>query len=166
MGSNGWRIIDEFELPYTFEVPSSWVARDNSLRPGIYVSDFQTADKASTEHFESRDWASRDEFIMESIRRLLLPSQASSGDSKLELPPLRSVKGIREIQIDGASYTYFTFLSTTTTRSGYDVQRANSCVVACKKGSCYVLGVSVRGDQNSKAKKADVQRIVEGFRLR
>jgi hypothetical protein len=32
---------DEFEDQWTFEFPKAWVARPNSLRPGVIISDYQ-----------------------------------------------------------------------------------------------------------------------------
>lgn len=97
---------------------------------------------------------------------LILPQSAASGDAKLELPPLRAVRGIREEESDGVKYLYFSFPTTTTTRSGYEVQRRNQAVAACKKGRCYVAGVSISSDQDSKDKKALTEKVVASFRLR
>eukprot|EP00887_Chlorella_sp_A99_P008062 scaffold12.g8062.t1 len=36
---------------YVFEYPRAWVGRKNSQRPGVYFSDFNTADKCTVEAF-------------------------------------------------------------------------------------------------------------------
>lgn len=48
--SSGYKAFDEFEDDFTFEYPRSWVARPNSLRQGIYISDFQVKDVARLIH--------------------------------------------------------------------------------------------------------------------
>ncbi|GFR42267.1 hypothetical protein Agub_g3164 [Astrephomene gubernaculifera] len=49
--ASGFKTLDDFELDLTFEYPRSWVVRRNTLRPGLYISDFNTADKLSLEVF-------------------------------------------------------------------------------------------------------------------
>lgn len=48
--SSGFRLYDEFEDEFYFEYPKSWVARPNSMRRGVYISDFQAG--AATIHPE------------------------------------------------------------------------------------------------------------------
>eukprot|EP00798_Chlamydomonas_sp_ICE-L_P029601 gene29601-17878_t len=44
--TKGFQSLDDFDDPYYLEYPRSWVQRSNSLRGGIYLSDFQTADSS------------------------------------------------------------------------------------------------------------------------
>lgn len=37
----GFKLYDDFDAGYAFEYPKSWVIRPNSLRQGLYISDFQ-----------------------------------------------------------------------------------------------------------------------------
>lgn len=39
-GSSDFKLYDDYEEGYAFEYPRSWVGRSNSLREGIYISDF------------------------------------------------------------------------------------------------------------------------------
>ena len=39
-GAGGFKLYDDFDQEYVFEYPRSWVGRSNSLRQGVYVSDF------------------------------------------------------------------------------------------------------------------------------
>lgn len=41
--AQGFRLFDEFENDYTFEYPRSWVGRPNSMRKGVYLSNFQAS---------------------------------------------------------------------------------------------------------------------------
>ena len=43
----GFSTYDDFDNEYLFAYPRSWVARSNTQRPGIVVSDFNTADKCA-----------------------------------------------------------------------------------------------------------------------
>lgn len=36
----GYRVYDDPEEPFSFEYPAAWVRRKNSLRKGVYISDF------------------------------------------------------------------------------------------------------------------------------
>ena len=42
-GSAGFKLYDDFDQEYVFEYPRSWVGRSNSLRQGVYVSDFNVS---------------------------------------------------------------------------------------------------------------------------
>lgn len=39
-GSGDFKLYDDFDEEFVFEYPRSWVGRRNSLRQGVYVSDF------------------------------------------------------------------------------------------------------------------------------
>jgi hypothetical protein len=39
--SSSFRNYDEFDDDFTFEYPRSWVSKPNSLRGGVYISDYQ-----------------------------------------------------------------------------------------------------------------------------
>lgn len=45
-GSSGMKLYDDFDQEFIFEYPRSWVGRSNSLRQGVYVSDFNVRFRA------------------------------------------------------------------------------------------------------------------------
>ena len=164
------RPYDEFADAWTFEYPSAWVARPNTLRRGVVVSDFQSADKASVEEV---DWppaaggADADADVeAAAITAAVLPGGGRlTQDDVLSLPPRRLVKR-RAAEVDGQEYLYLEFPSETVTRSGYQVQRANLVAAAVRKGKLYVLAASARSDRYDAAKRALLLRVVESFRVR
>lgn len=46
------RYFDDLDLPLTFEYPKAWVRRKNTLRPGVIIADFSTADKVGRRPLE------------------------------------------------------------------------------------------------------------------
>lgn len=167
--AKGFTLYDDFDNEYVFEYPKSWVQRKNTLRPGIYIADFNTADKLTVETFQmplniQKATANR-EFVEAVISKLINPSSEIGGDARLELPSEKSIKTSVD-DIDGQTYVYIRFPSQTTTRSGYDITRKNIAVAAVKKGTVYTMGVSARQDQYNKEKEQLLKYTVESFRLR
>lgn len=163
--SKGFKLYDEFEAEYTFEYPTSWVSRPNSQRAGIYISDFNTADKLTVEVFPAVSWGGQAALQEAMVKAIVDPANQSGGDSKLFMPSLRSVKS-EERDIDGKRYTYLYFPSETITRSGYQVKRKNFAVAAEKRGQVYCLGTSARSDQYNPEKEQLLQHVIDSFRLR
>jgi hypothetical protein len=136
--------------------PKAWVARPNSLRNGIYIGDYNTADKLTVEVLKPPATGAEDE---DELRRLAILStvvpgfQSGQQSDRLQVPSKRLVKSLPSKTYDGQKYLYLTFPSETTTRSGYDVVRKNWAVAALKKGSLYVCAVSATSDQLSKGKE-------------
>ncbi|CAL8468118.1 g7657 [Coccomyxa elongata] len=161
-GSGGFKLYDDFDQEYIFEYPRSWVGRSNSLRQGVYVSDFNTADKAVVEVFPE---PSSSDLVLEVVRRAVSPGQEIGGDARLILPDERRIKTDAR-DIDGMRYTYIRFPSETVTRSGYQIRRKNFAVAAAKGGTVYSLVASARSDQYNKAKEELLQRVVASFRVR
>jgi len=113
--SMAWPIYKPLLLPplfqeYYFDYPTSWVRRKNSLRSGVYISNFQTADKLSVESFPlGNDFASSEisitsststPFLQAVVDALLNPGSQAGGDSRIELPSMSKVK-TRSQEIDG-----------------------------------------------------------------
>lgn len=169
-GAKGFREFDDFDEEYTFQYPSSWVRRKNTLRSGVYIADFQTADKLSVEVFPLPEGVSvaadKDGFAQVVLERLLNPAREVGGNSRIELPRPGLIKCQVKEQDDGIPYAYIAFPSATTTRSGYDVRRKNVAVAAVKRGVVYCLGTSSRSDQWNNEKAALLEQVVESFRLR
>ena len=168
--AKGFREFDDFDEEYTFHYPSSWVRRKNTLRSGVYIADFQTADKISVETFSLPGGVSlkgdQDAFAQVVVEQLLNPGKEVGGNSRIELPRSGLIKCQVKEQDDGISYAYIAFPSSTTTRSGYDVRRKNMAVAGVKRGTVYVLGTSARSDQWNDEKAALLEHVVESFRLR
>jgi hypothetical protein len=61
---------------------------------------------------------------------------------------------------------YLAYPSNTTTRSGYEIRRKNLAVSGVKNGVVYALGASARSDQFTPAGAAQLQHIVDTFRVR
>lgn len=176
--AKGFKQFDDFDAEYTFIYPSGWVRRKNTLREGVYIADFNTADKLSVESFSlasdlnsaasatETDLLNSPEFVQSVIDHLLNPGKEVGGDSRIELPRANTIKTEVKTQEDGKPYLYLAFPSSTTTRSGYDVRRKNVAVAGIKRGTVYALGVSVRSDQWNEAKAEAVAAVVESFRVR
>jgi hypothetical protein len=172
--AKGFRQYDDFDEEYTFIYPSSFVKRKNTLRSGVYIADFQTADKISVETFplpqkltnSAISESNKDIFAQEVVEHLLNPGKEVGGDSRLETPRSGLIKSEIRTQDDGIMYIYIVYPSSTTTRSGYDVKRKNSAVVAVKRGVVYCLGASARSDQWNKDKAEMFSTIVDSFRIR
>ncbi|KAL4436868.1 hypothetical protein ABPG75_004007 [Micractinium tetrahymenae] len=162
--SPGYRYFDDLDLPVTFEYPKAWVRRKNSLRPGIIISDFSTADKVSLEVFPEPRGGGAATLAEAAVLKLINPAVEIGGDARLELPPASRIK-TEQREVDGKLYTYIAFPSETVTRSGYQVRRKNLAVVAARRGTAYVLGCSARSDQYTKEKEATFQQIVDSYRL-
>lgn len=157
-----FRDYDDFDNEYVFSYPRQWVSRPNTLRPGVYLSNFKTADKVSVEVFPVPNG---DDFVYELVASVLSPGQEIGGNSRLELPPRDRVRS-ETLTIDGVDYTYLAFTSQTTTRSGYDIRRKNFAVAAVRRGDVYCVSASARSDQYNKEKEALLVQIVQSFRLR
>ena len=52
-GAGGLKLYDDFDQEYVFEYPRSWVGRSNSLRQGVYVSDFNVRTPTFRKHSNS-----------------------------------------------------------------------------------------------------------------
>lgn len=177
---NEWRLITQslqtFLQDYTFEYPAAWVRRKNTLRSGIYISDFNTADKLSVETLPLNlnsggggdEMLDEESFKMAVVNKLLNPGLEIGGDSRIEVPRASAVRQVNAATIDGKRYITYAFPSSTTTRSGYDVRRKNLAVVAVKESRnlAFILGVSVRSDEFNEEKRKLMQTIVESFRIR
>jgi len=170
--TKGFRQYDDFDEEYTFMYPSSWVKRKNTLRRGVYIANFDTADKLSVETFPLPEGitqvteSNKDILARTVIEQLLNPGKEVGGDSRIESPRPGSIKSeIKQLE-DGVTYVYILYPSTTTTRSGYDVKRKNSAVAALKKGVVYCLGASARSDQWSREKAELFGTVVDSFRIR
>ncbi|CAG9464221.1 unnamed protein product [Pedinophyceae sp. YPF-701] len=163
--AKGLKAFDDFEEEYTFSYPRAWVARPNTLRGGITMSNFQTGDRASVEVVEGvpRD-ASDDVLIARAVRALITPD-GSNKTSNLVPPAPEKIKS-ETLDLDGTHYVYMAFPSELVTSSGYNVRRKNLAVAAVKRGRLYVLGVAIRSDQFDKDKAAMCQAMMESFRLR
>ncbi|GIL87215.1 hypothetical protein Vretimale_14315 [Volvox reticuliferus] len=162
-GSAGFKLLDDFELDFTLEYPRAWVVRPNSLRQGVYISDFNTADKLSVEVFAL---AADKDLVTAAVAAAVVPGAGSGQqDDKLLLPPASRIKSKTE-QIDGKEYTYLEFPSETVTRSGYQIRRKNFAVATVKRGTVYMLNASSRSDQFNKDKEALLRHVVESFRVR
>ncbi|KAK9838227.1 hypothetical protein WJX84_004399, partial [Apatococcus fuscideae] len=86
-GSAGYRMYDDLDNEWVFEFPRSWVARSNHQRQGVYISDFNTADKATLEVFKAEGECSGPDLAQEIVRRAIVPAAEVGGDSRLQLPP-------------------------------------------------------------------------------
>ncbi|EIE20677.1 hypothetical protein COCSUDRAFT_57245 [Coccomyxa subellipsoidea C-169] len=161
-GSGEFKLYDDFDQEFVFEYPRSWVGRSNSLRQGVYVSDFNTADKAVVEIFPEPSSA---DMVLEVVRRAVSPGQEIGGDARLILPDERRIKS-ETVDIDDMRYTYIRFPSETVTRSGYQIRRKNFAVAAAKGGRVYSLVASARSDQYNAQKEQILQHIQGSFRLR
>ncbi|GMH38664.1 hypothetical protein BSKO_06548 [Bryopsis sp. KO-2023] len=166
--SKGYKAYDQFEDDYYFEYPKSWVVVPNRLRGGVYISDFQTADKATVEEFPLSDVLPNDDPVLGLavgvVAKFVTPADYIPSD-RLELPPKEKIKYQRET-IDGQEYLYVQFPSSTITRSGYQVKRKNAAVAAVRKGSVYALCASARSEQATPKKEAVLEHVVQSFRMR
>ncbi|KAL4430605.1 hypothetical protein ABPG77_005845 [Micractinium sp. CCAP 211/92] len=162
--SPGYRYFDDLDLPVTFEYPKAWVRRKNTLRPGVIIADFSTADKVCLEVFPEPRGGGAAILAEAAVLKLINPAAEIGGDARLELPPASRIK-TEQREIDGKMYTYIVFPSETVTRSGYQVRRKNLAVVAARRGTAFVLGCSARSDQYDKEKEATFQQIVDSFRV-
>jgi PsbP len=137
------------------------MCRPNSQRPGVYISDFQTADKATVEELKILDGES---IIDLAISAAVAPGANMSTD-RLSLPPANAVK-VEEVELDGKKYTYLQFPSETLTNSGYNIKRRNFAVAATRGDQLYTLCASARSDQYNEAKAEILATIVQSFRVR
>lgn len=159
--SQGFKAYDEFEDDYVFEYPRSWVARRNSLREGVYIADFQTADKVAVEVL---DPPADGDIRAAAVTAAVVPPGRQE-DATLSLPAQRLIRSA-PATVDGQEYLYLQFPSETTTRSGYNIKRKNFVVAGVKKDRLYVLSASARSDQYNDQKREMLERIVQSFRLR
>jgi hypothetical protein len=176
-GSADFKSFEDVDEGWYFEAPKSWVKRRNTLRSGVYIADFNTADKLSLETFQLpafasnagdegnvRDVLQQPAFVAAAVSALLYPGAEVGGDSRLELPPSNKIKS--EMQdVDGMPYLLLAFPSETITRSGYQVRRKNVAIAAIRRNMAYCLGASARSDQWDPQKEALFQRIIDSFRL-
>ncbi|KAG2500301.1 hypothetical protein HYH03_001879 [Edaphochlamys debaryana] len=162
-GSSGYKALDDFEQDFTLEYPRGWVVRPNSLRGGVYISDYNTADKLTVE-VQALDPGA--DLVEAAVTAAVVPG-ASSGQQRDKLlpPPLSKVKS-RTAELDGREYTYLEFSSDTITRSGYNVRRRNFAAACVKKGTLFVINASARSDQYDTAKEEVLRHVVESFRVR
>lgn len=65
------------------------MGRPNSLRPGFYFSNFQTADKAAVEVFKA---PADGDLVHAAVRAAVVPGGSEQADDKLSLPSDRVIK--------------------------------------------------------------------------
>ncbi|WIA15677.1 hypothetical protein OEZ85_002303 [Tetradesmus obliquus] len=161
--SAGFRVYDDFADEFYFEYPKAWVSRRNSMRKGVVISDFQTADKVSVEELELPEDG---DTAAAAVAAAVLPGgRRLVQDDVLSLPAARLVKTHTET-IDGQEMLYLEFPSETLTRSGYNIRRKNFAAAAVKRDKLYTIAASARSDQFNEEKEKLLQHIVESFRLR
>eukprot|EP00892_Ulva_mutabilis_P005084 jgi/Ulvmu1/2948/UM149_0031.1 len=161
--AKGFTPYDNFSSNYEFLYPKSWVARQNSQRPGVYIADFQTADKAVVEELSV---PGDGDVISVVVAAAVAPGAGSTGGTdKLSLPPAKAIK-VEEVELDGRRYTYLQFPSETITNSGYNIKRRNFAVASVKNNKVYALVASARSDQYNVDKATLLTTIVQSFRVR
>ncbi|KAK9793742.1 hypothetical protein WJX73_008240 [Symbiochloris irregularis] len=133
----GFRLYDDYDIGCAFDYPKAWVLRPNRERRGVYISDFNTADKASLEVFDKRE---QDDLTTAVIAKHSNPAAETGGDARLLLPEQKRIKSNQET-IDGQGYLYLAYPSETVTRSGYQIQRKNFTVAAVRNNTVYTLNV-------------------------
>ena len=137
--------------------------RKHRERPGVYISDFQTADKAVVEDFALPAGLS---VVEAAVRAAVSPTTVDlKGTDKLALPADSAVK-VERREIDGLPYTYLAFPSDTLTNSGYNVRRKNLVAAVEKKGRVLMVVASARSDQFTADKAETLTYIVQSFRAR
>lgn len=159
--TKGFQVYDDFQQDFTLEYPRSWVLRANTQRAGVYISDFQTADKAVVEVLPVP--VAESELVMQVVATAVSPGSAPT--DKLTLPSERSVK-VEQVELDGRRYTYLQFPSETLTNSGYYIKRRNFAVAACSGDKLIALVTSARSDQFNNDKAEVLTYIVRSFRVR
>ncbi|GBF89284.1 photosystem II oxygen evolving complex [Raphidocelis subcapitata] len=161
--SAGYKVWDDFSDEWSFEYPRGWVARRNSLRRGVVISDFQTADKVAVEEL---DPPPDGDLAAAAVAAAVLPGGGRlTQDDVLGLPAKGAVRVAAET-VDGQEYLYLEFPSETITRSGYQIRRRNFAAAALRRGKLFVIAASVRGDQYNEAKRELLEHTVRSFRLR
>eukprot|EP00775_Hariotina_reticulata_P004892 gene4892-5137_t len=151
----------QFEDDFVFEYPRSWVARPNTLRKGVYIADFQTADKLAVEEL---DVPPNGDLITAAVAAAVSPGGRQEDDT-LVLPAQRLIKAATT-DVDGQEYLYMEFPSETTTRSGYNIKRKNFVAAAVKRDKLYMIAASARSDQYNDDKKQLLQHCIQSFRLK
>ena len=129
----------------------------------MYISDFESADKAVVEVLRTPDGG---DIVDIAVRAAVTPGapDVTSSSDRLLLPSRDEVK-TTELMVDGRKYTYLQFPSDTTTNSGYDIRRRNFAVATQMKGATYVLVASSRSDRYNDAKISTLVYIVGSFRV-
>eukprot|EP01024_Parvocaulis_polyphysoides_P020923 TRINITY_DN19869_c0_g1_i1.p1 TRINITY_DN19869_c0_g1~~TRINITY_DN19869_c0_g1_i1.p1 ORF type:complete len:293 (+),score=27.89 TRINITY_DN19869_c0_g1_i1:45-881(+) len=161
----GFKVYDDFDNDYVFEYPKAWVARANSLRDGIYVSNFQTADKATVDIFPVGQSDLEEDDLSEIVVQKIVSPTSGQQDDKLNMPSRKLIRTKTE-NLEQQEYLYLQFPSETITRSGYQVRRKNFAVATIKRGKIYCLNASARTDQFNKEKEELLRHIIESFRIR
>ena len=93
----GFRLYDDPEEGFLFEYPASWVRRKNTLRAGLVISDFNTADKLQLEVLATPLPAGAS-LSDAAVLKLVNPAAEVGGDSRLEVPPASRVQSeVRQI---------------------------------------------------------------------
>ena len=129
----------------------------------MYISDFDTADKAAVELIPVSD-PDRIDLVDLSVRAAVSPGSLESSD-RLSMPARDIVKEERRA-IDGQEYLYLRFPSETLTNSGYNIKRKNFVSATVKRGTAYVLVASSRFDKYDDAKAQQLAYIAASFRVR
>lgn len=135
--SKGFKAFDDFSSDYQFMYPKSWVlrwapllphtliclpsvprtsfhlCRRNSQRAGLYISDFQTADKAAVEELKLLEGQS----LVDVVVTAAVAPGANASTDRLSLPSMNAVK-VEEAVLDGNTYIFLQFPSETLTNSG------------------------------------------------
>ena len=127
----------------------------------MYISDFQTADKAVVETLS----IPADGDIIKLVVRSAISPGRYNGDDKLSLPAVSSIK-VETAKIDGQEYTYLQFPSETVTSSGYDVKRRNFAVAAVRGNRVISVVASSRSDYYNAEKAELLVYIIQSFRVR
>lgn len=84
VAGNDFTLYDEFEDDFTFEYPKRWVSRPNSLREGVYISDFNTADKVILDVVPPSD-----DLISAAVAKVVAPLRCAPPAARVKLrdPP-------------------------------------------------------------------------------
>jgi hypothetical protein len=159
----GFKRFNDANLEYSLLFPSGWILRENSSRPGIYASDFQTADKLVVEVFTPVDDTT---LAAAAVSRIVSPGDSAAGDSRLDTPSLKRVVQTGGDGVFGSEPLRLAFTSETITRSGYQVRRKHvASVTRARDGRAFVVAASARADLCDADKETQLRTIVDSFVL-
>jgi hypothetical protein len=164
---SGFKRYQDEALQYTLMYPAGWVMRANSARPGVYGSDFKTADKLVVEVFAfSGDDGDTAALAAAAVARVVAPGDSAAGDSRLDAPAPRRVTLSGGDGAPGSPPLRLVFNSETITRSGYNVRRKHlAAVTRSRDGRAFLISASSRADLLDDAKLAQLTTIVDSFAL-
>jgi hypothetical protein len=135
----------------------------NRTRPGVYASDFKTADKLVVEVLSILP----DESLREvAIAAIISPGDSAAGDGRLDAPtPSRVVASGGSGEV-GAPPLVLSVSSQTITRSGYSVKRKHLArAQRSRDGKLYVVAASARSDLMNAEKESLLRTLVDSFQL-